>query len=67
MIETFGNNLFEMEENLPIWEELLGLKGYIAWECVGIPEETQLYFYKLYVRGIQGKAPSLFEGKIQKC
>jgi len=63
-IETFGNNLFEMEENLPIWEELLGLKGYIAWECVGIPEETQLYFYQLYVRGIQGKALSLFEGKI---
>lgn len=63
-IEAFGNNLFEMEENLPIWEELLGLKGYIAWECVGLPEETQLYFYKLYLRGVKGRAIALFEEKI---
>jgi len=36
-IEAFGKNLFEMEENLPSWEELLGLKGYITWECLGFP------------------------------
>ena len=63
-IEAFGNNLFEMEENLPIWEELLGLKGYIAWECVGLPEETQLYFYKLYLRGVKGLAIAMFEEKV---
>ncbi|MDY7007391.1 MAG: hypothetical protein SWX82_26540 [Cyanobacteriota bacterium] len=45
-----------MEENLYIWSELLGLKGYIPWECVGMPEETQLYFYKLYQQGVRNQA-----------
>ncbi len=30
---------------LNIWEELPGLKNFIPWECVGHPEEVQLYFY----------------------
>jgi hypothetical protein len=63
-IAAFGKNLFEMEENLPIWAEILGLKGYIAWECIGLPEEAQLYFYKLYLRGVKGVAISLFEQHI---
>lgn len=63
-IDAFGNNLFDMEENLPIWEELLGLKGYIAWECVGLPMETQYYFYKLYQNGVKGKAITIFEQQI---
>ena len=64
VVEAFGNNLFEMEENLPIWEELLGLKGYIPWECVGLHEETQLYFYKLHQQGLRNPAIDLFEREI---
>ena len=30
MIQAFGKNLLEMEESLTIWEDLLGLNGYIA-------------------------------------
>ncbi|MEM1168404.1 MAG: hypothetical protein AAGJ08_04810 [Cyanobacteria bacterium P01_H01_bin.35] len=63
-IQAFGKNLLEMEENLPVWEDLLGLNGYIAWECVGLPEETEWYFYKLYVRGVKGRAIDLFEQKV---
>ncbi|NEP28832.1 MAG: hypothetical protein F6K49_45485 [Moorea sp. SIO3I6] len=63
-IQAFGNNLLEMEENVPIWEDLLGLNGYIAWECVGLPEETQWYFYKLYLRGVKGRAMDLFEQEV---
>lgn len=63
-IQAFGNNLLEMEENVPIWEDLLGLNGYIAWECVGLPEETQWYFYKLYLRGVKGLAMDLFEQEV---
>ncbi|NET43213.1 MAG: hypothetical protein F6K15_15470 [Okeania sp. SIO2B3] len=29
VIKAFGKDLFTMEENLYIWSELLGLKGYI--------------------------------------
>ncbi|NEP59164.1 MAG: hypothetical protein F6K31_19420 [Symploca sp. SIO2G7] len=64
VIKAFGKDLFTMEENLYIWSELLGLKGYIPWECVGMPEETQLYFYKLYQQGVRNQAIALFEQEI---
>ena len=64
VIKAFGKDLFTMEENLYIWSELLGLKGYIPWECVGMPEETQLYFYKLYQQGVRNQAIELFEQEI---
>ena len=63
-IQAFGKNLLEMEENLPVWEDLLGLNGYIAWECVGLPEETQWYFYKLYLKGMRNQAINLFEQEV---
>ena len=53
-----------MAENLPVWADLLGLNGYVAWECVGLPEETQLYFYKLHLKGVKGLAMELFEREV---
>ena len=64
MIQVFGKNLLEMEESLTIWEDLLELNGYIAWKCVGLPEETQWYFYKLYFRGVKGQGINLFEQEV---
>ena len=64
VIKAFGKDLFAMEKNLEIWSELLGLKSYIPWECVGMPEENQLYFYKLYQQGVRNQAISLFEREI---
>lgn len=64
VVTAFGKDLFDDPELLPIWEELLGLKGYIPWECVGHPEEVQLYFYKISSKGIKGCAITLFEQKI---
>ena len=64
VIKAFGKDLFAMEENLYIWAELLGLQGYIPWECVGMPEESQLYFYKLYQQGVRNQAIALFEREI---
>lgn len=63
-IQAFGKNLLDLEENLPIWADLLGLNGYIAWECVGLPEETQWYFYKLYQKQIKGLAMDLFKQQV---
>lgn len=40
---------------LNIWEELPGLKNFIPWECVGHPEEVQLYFYKVKNMGVDRK------------
>ena len=45
-------------------EHFLGLNDRIVWYYVGLPEETQLYFYKLYNKGVEGKAIDLFKERI---
>ena len=64
MVEAFGTDMFEDPEVLPIWEELLGLKGNIPWECVGQPQEVQFYFYKMFCRGSKSRALALFEKEV---
>ncbi|MCW5212122.1 hypothetical protein VU04_04340 [Desulfobulbus sp. TB] len=59
-VACFGENLFAKESLLPIWRELLGLEGYIPWECVGLADEAQLYFYKAYCSGVCGTAIDMF-------
>jgi len=63
-VAAFGRDLFDAPEILLVWEDLLGLRDRIAWECVGHPEETQLYFYKARNRGITGAAIDMFADKI---
>lgn len=63
-VKAFGKDLFRDEKLLPIWRQLLGLEGYIPWECVGHPEEVQLYFYKAYNSNITGEAIQLFQQEI---
>ena len=63
-VVAFGQNLLDNESLLPIWEELLGLKNHISWECVGSAEEAQIYFYKIYKKGINSKATQLFDDQI---
>ncbi|NMX21577.1 hypothetical protein C5S30_03910 [ANME-1 cluster archaeon GoMg4] len=63
-IKAFGKDLFRDEELIPIWRQLLGLEGYIPWECVGHPEEVQLYFYKAYNSNITGAVIQLFQQEI---
>lgn len=40
LLEIFGKNLYEDENLLPLYEQLLGLEGCKPFECVGTPEET---------------------------
>ncbi len=63
-VAAFGEDLFQKESLLFIWSELLGLKGYIPWECVGQAEEVQLYFYKAYQAGVKGVAIDLFRQEV---
>ena len=41
MIKMFGGNLADHEDLLPLFEELLGLKNFKPFECVGTPEESR--------------------------
>lgn len=65
-VKAFGKDLFQETHLLPIWRQLLGLEGYIPWECVGLAKEVQLYFYKVYQAGIRGKALEMFHEEILK-
>jgi len=40
VLEIFGTNLFENEELLPLFKELLGIEGHKPFECVGTAKEV---------------------------
>lgn len=42
LLEIFGQNLLDREDLLPLFEELLGLKNFKPFECVGTPEESRV-------------------------
>lgn len=63
-VRAFNANLFDNPDLLPVWEDLLGLNGRIPWECVGHPEEAQLYLYKALQGGATGCAIDMFMEKI---
>ena len=39
--EIFGKNLFDDKSLKPLFEELLGIKRFKPFECVGEPEEVK--------------------------
>jgi hypothetical protein len=44
LVNTFGKNLFADETLLPLYQELLGLKNFKPFECVGTPNEVRAAF-----------------------
>ncbi len=48
LIEIFGRNLFADSSLITLYKELLGLENTKPFECIGIPEETQVAFYRAY-------------------
>ena len=51
LLTIFGRDLFDEEELLPIYRQLLGLEGFKPFECVGTPEETKEAFALAHARG----------------
>lgn len=51
LLEIFGANLFEDQEQLKTFKELLGLEGLKPFECVGTPKESAVAFYKVWEKG----------------
>ncbi len=51
LTEIFGKNLFDDAALIPLYKELLGLKGFKPFECVGTPEETKEAFHLAQKRG----------------
>jgi len=49
--KTFGSNFFEHDSLLDLYRELLGVKNFKPFECVGTPEETCAAFLFAKKRG----------------
>ncbi|MEO6508964.1 MAG: hypothetical protein ABIO02_03350 [Patescibacteria group bacterium] len=48
LLQIFNNNLFADDSLIDLYRELLGIKDYKPFECVGTPEEVQAAFFKSY-------------------
>ncbi len=56
VLETFGENLFEVAENRTWLQRLLGLEAHLPFECVGQIEESRLFLALAARRGWSGAA-----------
>ncbi len=45
LLTIFGKNLYDDVELIPLYKELLGVKDFKPFECVGTPEEVKAAFY----------------------
>lgn len=64
--KMFGSNFFEKEELLDLYRELLGIKNFKPFECVGTPDETKAAFLLARKRGELTKtaAMKMFEEEV---
>lgn len=51
VIKIFGQNLFDSEDIVYVYEELLGIKNTKPFDCVGTSGEVKLAFLKAYEKG----------------
>jgi hypothetical protein len=58
----FDENLFDVDDNLIWFRQLLGLEKHTPFECVGQVEESHLAFGLCRARGYAGKAMALAGG-----
>ncbi len=66
--QMFGANLFSDDALVPLFEELLGIRNFKPFECVGTPEETQAAFVLAHRCGEHEDTPvmKMFASKILK-
>lgn len=51
VLDIFGKNLFEDENLIPLFEELIGVRNFKPFECVGTPEEIREALAKIIGKG----------------
>lgn len=51
VLDIFGKDLFEDRSLLPFSEELLGIRNFKPFECIGTPEEMKLALKKISEKG----------------
>lgn len=51
VLNIFGKNLFDNKSLLPLFEELVGVRNFKPFECVGTPEEVKEALKKILEKG----------------
>lgn len=66
LIKIFGKNLYDDKNLIPLFEELLGIRKFKPFECVGTPEEMILAIFIAYKSGEYRGSPimQMFSNKI---
>ncbi|NET01782.1 MAG: hypothetical protein F6K62_00480 [Sphaerospermopsis sp. SIO1G2] len=62
--EVFENNLFDDEDLLPTFRQMVGLGEHTPFECIGEIEESRLLMKRCLERGLTGKALDMFTEEI---
>lgn len=66
VIPMFGENLFDIEENMLIMRQMLGLEAHMPFECIGQMDEVKLAFELCRSKGFHGKAMDLYVQDVPK-
>ncbi|MDJ0800263.1 MAG: hypothetical protein QNJ51_26220 [Calothrix sp. MO_167.B12] len=61
---VFGYNLFDDDDLLPIFTEMVGLSEHTPFECIGEIDESRLAMKKCLEKGLSGKALDMFKNKV---
>jgi hypothetical protein len=67
VMATFGENLFDVERNLPWFARLLGLEEHLPFECVGQVTESLLALVLAARGGWSGRTIERFAGEAEGC
>ncbi|ELS01267.1 hypothetical protein Xen7305DRAFT_00009700 [Xenococcus sp. PCC 7305] len=61
---VFEKNLFDDEDLIPIFRQMLGLAKHTPFECIGEVDESRLAMKKCLEKGLSGKALNIFKQEI---
>ncbi|NEO68856.1 hypothetical protein [Moorena sp. SIO3H5] len=61
---VFGSNLFDDDDLLPIFREMIGLAEHTPFECIGEIDESRLAMKQCLEKGLSGKALEIFKHEV---
>ena len=61
---VFRKNLFDDEDLIPIFRQMLGLADHTPFECIGEIDESRLAIKKCLEKGLSGKVINIFKQEI---
>jgi hypothetical protein len=61
---VFQSNLFDDEDLLPTYREMVGLSKHTPFECIGEIDESRLMMKRCLERGLSGKALNMFAQEV---